>query len=259
MGTTLTGTQIQNTYDSLIKVSNNQPIDNTGQNLSDGLGNDLPIRFTTSSTVFTASVDFTSATVTGVATSSLGITNNTNNYIVTATGTSPELNGEANLNFIPGTGLINKNNYDSEGNIRIDGTLDASGSIIQRETNAASDYSGVIQEWGSFPAPPTAGLVYYWSGTNWIVASNATEAAASGIIMISTDNTSTPRMLSQGMAQYTSYGFSTGDKLYLGTGGALVANPPTTTGTFVRHVGWCIDGGNRKIYFNPDNSYFENT
>lgn len=259
MGTTLTGTQIQNTYDSLIKVSDNTTIDGTTKNLSDGVGNDLPVRFSTGSTVFTGSVDFTSATVTGVATSSLGITNNTNNYIVTATGTSPELNGEAFLNFIPGTGLINKNNYDSEGDIRIDGSITPSGSIIQRETNAASDYSGVIQTWGAFPTAPMPGLVYYWSGTNWIVGQNTTEIGASGILMIATDNTSVPRMLSQGMMQNTNYNFSTGDKLYLGTNGTLVATPPTTTGTFVRHLGWCIDGGNRKIYFNPDNAYYENT
>lgn len=257
MGSTLTGTQIQNTYDSLIKVSNNLPIDNTGQNLSDGLGNDLPIRFTTSSTVFTSSVDFTSATVTGLP--SLQLTNNTNDYLVTATGTSPELNGEGNLQFNTTTGLFNRNDYNSEGNIRIDGSITPSGSIIQRDVNASGDYSGVIQDWGAYPAAPTVGNVYYWTGTFWIAASNATEAAASGILMIATQTGGGVRNLAQGMMQATQYGFTTGDKLYLSTAGALTATPPTATGTFVRHVGWCIDGSARKIYFNPDNSYFENT
>jgi hypothetical protein len=40
MGTTLTGTTPQDTYDSLIKVTDNGPISGTAKFLSDGLGND---------------------------------------------------------------------------------------------------------------------------------------------------------------------------------------------------------------------------
>jgi hypothetical protein len=47
MGTTLTGTTPQDTYDSLIKVTDNGPISGTAKFLSDGLGNDLPIAVST--------------------------------------------------------------------------------------------------------------------------------------------------------------------------------------------------------------------
>jgi len=40
MGTALTGTEIKDTYDSLIKVTDNGPISGTAKYLSDGLGND---------------------------------------------------------------------------------------------------------------------------------------------------------------------------------------------------------------------------
>ena len=40
MGTTLTGTTPQDTYDSLIKVTDNGPLSGTAKYLSDGLGND---------------------------------------------------------------------------------------------------------------------------------------------------------------------------------------------------------------------------
>ena len=56
MGTTLTGATVASTYDSIIKVGNNGPIDANVRTLSDGLGNDLPMAV--SDTV----VDFTSAT-----------------------------------------------------------------------------------------------------------------------------------------------------------------------------------------------------
>jgi hypothetical protein len=47
MGTTLTGTKPKDTYDSLIKVTDNGPISGTAKYLSDGLGNDLPIAVST--------------------------------------------------------------------------------------------------------------------------------------------------------------------------------------------------------------------
>ena len=51
MGTTLTGTTPQDTYDSLIKVTDNGPIGATAKLLSDGLGNDSSLAL---STTFTA-------------------------------------------------------------------------------------------------------------------------------------------------------------------------------------------------------------
>jgi hypothetical protein len=47
MGTTLTGTTPQDTYDSLIKVTDNGPISATGKFLSDGLGNDSILALST--------------------------------------------------------------------------------------------------------------------------------------------------------------------------------------------------------------------
>jgi hypothetical protein len=47
MGTTLTGTTPQDTYDSLIKVTDNGPLSATGKFLSDGLGNDSVLALST--------------------------------------------------------------------------------------------------------------------------------------------------------------------------------------------------------------------
>jgi hypothetical protein len=47
MGTTLTGTEIKDTYDSLIKVTDNGPISGTAKYLSDGLGNDSVLALST--------------------------------------------------------------------------------------------------------------------------------------------------------------------------------------------------------------------
>ena len=47
MGTTLTGTTPQDTYDSLIKVTDNGPLSGTSKYLSDGLGNDSVLALST--------------------------------------------------------------------------------------------------------------------------------------------------------------------------------------------------------------------
>jgi hypothetical protein len=64
---TLTGKQIDNTYDGLIKTNDEQPINATPKTLQDGLGNDLPVQVGTGGMVYSGSQDFTAATVTGIS------------------------------------------------------------------------------------------------------------------------------------------------------------------------------------------------
>ena len=56
MGTSLTGLTPATTYDALIKVGDNGPIDGTLKALSDGLGNDLPMEASTTGINFTGSL-----------------------------------------------------------------------------------------------------------------------------------------------------------------------------------------------------------
>jgi len=53
MGISLTGLTPSTTYDALIKVGDNGPIDGTLKTLSDGLGNDLPMEVSTTGVNFT--------------------------------------------------------------------------------------------------------------------------------------------------------------------------------------------------------------
>jgi hypothetical protein len=63
----LTGQQINNTYDSLIKIDDNGPITGTPKTLTDGLGNQAPIQLGSSGVNFpSGTVNFTGATVVGL-------------------------------------------------------------------------------------------------------------------------------------------------------------------------------------------------
>jgi hypothetical protein len=58
MGTTLTGTTPQDTYDSLIKVTDNGPLSGTAKYLSDGLGNDSILALSTAAVGIGTSTPF---------------------------------------------------------------------------------------------------------------------------------------------------------------------------------------------------------
>ena len=76
MGTTLTGTKPKDTYDSLIKVTDNGPISGTAKYLSDGLGNDLPIAVSTSNVGIGTSAPVSKLNVDGSITATGGARTN---------------------------------------------------------------------------------------------------------------------------------------------------------------------------------------
>lgn len=66
MGTTLNGTQINNTYPGLLKLSDNAAIGATEKVVGDGLGGDSTLSLGTTSASFTGTLALGSATVTGL-------------------------------------------------------------------------------------------------------------------------------------------------------------------------------------------------
>lgn len=69
----LTGTQINNTYPGLLKFTDNLGVTGTPKEITDGLGSGLPVSFSSNQTIFTDTVDFSAATVTGLPGGSAGL------------------------------------------------------------------------------------------------------------------------------------------------------------------------------------------
>lgn len=114
MGTTLTGTTPQDTYDSLIKVTDNGPLSGTAKYLSDGLGNDSALALSTSN----IGVGYTSPTqklsvagnvkIAGAQAGNISILN------MTRSDVSWSINNETDLRFYSATG-----DTDSPSNLRV--------------------------------------------------------------------------------------------------------------------------------------------
>lgn len=89
MGTTLTGTTPQDTYDSLIKVTDNGPLSGTAKYLSDGLGNDSVLALSTSAAgIATATIVSGTKLTVGGPTSTLGSAGTPAVYLTNDTGAS---------------------------------------------------------------------------------------------------------------------------------------------------------------------------
>jgi hypothetical protein len=120
MGNTLTGLTPATTYDALIKVGDNSPVDGTLKQLSDGLGNDIPISVSTSSINLTGT-----ATVGGVA-----IANTTQ-----LAAKQDTLVSGTNIKTINSTSIL------GSGDVLIDKTSIGLGNVVNVDTTNASNIS----------------------------------------------------------------------------------------------------------------------
>jgi hypothetical protein len=125
MGTTLTGTTPQDTYDSLIKVTDNGPLSGTLKALSDGLGNDS-----------TLSLSTTAASIAGTLAVTGNATFDTDTLVVDATNNRLAMGGATVSGYrLNVYGLQRMIGTDTVLNF---GELDASGTYFQ-SLNTASD------------------------------------------------------------------------------------------------------------------------
>jgi len=140
MGTTLTGTTPQDTYDSLIKVTDNGPLGATAKYLSDGLGNDSVLALSTSAVGVGATTLFTKMSI-------------ANSLSATSIGT--------NYN----AGILNiQNTNTTNGNLSLIGFQDASASINLAalgaiNTTHSSSPNSVVGELGFYTKAAGGGYV----------------------------------------------------------------------------------------------------
>ena len=179
-------------------------------------------------------------------------TNGVDNRIITSTGTD-SINGEANLTF-------------DGSDLTVSGDIEAE-SILVKTTGISStgDYGAGSRIYiGSDVGTISAGKVYYLASTGWELSNSGAETTAGGFLAIrtSTGTTSVSGMLIEGVIKVgTNLSSSNvGDKVYLlNADGALTTTLPTTSGLFVRIVGYVVTPSTSVIYFNPSPDYIELT
>jgi hypothetical protein len=182
------------------------------------------------------------------------INNNVDTYLVTATGTSNTLDGEANLTF-DGTTL------QVVGNARIDAIdvrSDASTTIGDWAEGAQ-----IARDWAAAGGPAlTAGNIVYFSGSQqWTNAQANATGSSTRVLGVVTNNAIDSEIVLQGTVTINTdlATYQIGQPVYLSplTAGRVTNVPPSSSGHIARYVGWVVDTSRDQIYFNPDFTYIQ--
>jgi hypothetical protein len=129
-------------------------------------------------------------------------------------------------------------------------------------TTDGDHVSGDIMYYDSGTATTVAGFIYYFNGSgSWTIANNDAEVDATGMLAVALgENPDVDGMLLRGMVTLTDiHGTEDhGAKLHLhSVDGTATTTVTTTSGSFVRIIGYNLHNTNDAVYFNPDNTFVE--
>jgi hypothetical protein len=135
----------------------------------------------------------------------------------------------------------------------------------EKPSNTDFSYQGDVVYFGATTGMTQGDLYYFNSSGNWAQAdADAVSSSGSVLLAIALGTASdTNGMLLKGtftMAAGAIDGTeATGDELYVSTTAGHVTSDVSayTTGDVVRVVGYCLDGTNGQIWFNPSNDWIE--
>ena len=164
------------------------------------------------------------------------------------------------INFANGGATIHNN---AAGQLTI-ATSDAGRGTIMPSRNFSITSSthgetvGDVVNFGS--GSVVAGKCYYLtSGGAWALADRRTEAPAISFLAVAlaTGTGSSVGMCIRGMVTMASDTGTKGSVSYLRIAGDFEASPTTTSGEFVRIMGYCLDDTNGQMFFNPSTDWVE--
>jgi hypothetical protein len=187
MGTTLTGTTPQDTYDSLIKVTDNGPLSGSLKTLTDGLGNDSALALSTGAARVTGTLAVTTGTISGtdaIAISAVNTNTNGTTFALNSAGTvgiMTFLTASTERMRITSAGNVGINESSpstklellASATVSLTGNTYYSARFLQDKTNYRGvffgyDTTGTIGVIGAETASPASALAFYtYSGSSW--------------------------------------------------------------------------------------------
>ena len=165
-------------------------------------------------------------------------------------GTIKKVEGEDNVVITPSSG---------QGNVTVALSVDTARTTWDQDTKADGYYepgSQIIYGLRD-DLSLTAGKFYYWSATStWSAAESSTDGA--NLIAMCSDVTDGSEMVFKGLAtcNQTFDSAVLGLPLYLNSSGSLTTTPSTTSGEWVRIIGY-VKGTSGLIYIDVSNDYYQ--
>jgi hypothetical protein len=160
------------------------------------------------------------------------------------------LEADGDLTYNPSTGTVTASQ------------LNVTKNKFTKTSNTTHSHQGDVVFFGGTTSMTQGDLYYFNSSGNWAPA-NATAASTSGACLLAIalgGASDTNGMLLRGIYTMDSNAIdgteATGDELYVGeTDGHVTSTPPSSTNDVVRVIGYCLDGTNKQIWFNPSNDF----
>jgi hypothetical protein len=154
---------------------------------------------------------------------------------------------------------------DVVGNIKASGVIKAKGVKIEKTSNTDYDYRGDVVYFGATTGMTQGDLYYFNSSGNWAQADADAASSSGGVLLAIALGTAsdTDGMLLRGTFTMEATAIDgtevTGDELYVSTTAGHITSDVSayTTGDVVRVIGYCLDGANGQIWFNPSNDWIE--
>lgn len=172
---TLFNTKISDTYEGLIKTSDNGVIGAVEKNLTDGLGNTSTLSIGTSSASFTGTLDLTNATVVGLPSGAVDSVNGQTGVVVLTT-----------TNIVEGTNL-----YFTDARVEANSAVTLNTAKVGI-TTSQSDAIVLNTAKVSFPEAPIDGQQYARQSQGWSVVSGGGAVDSvnglTGVVVLDTDN-----------------------------------------------------------------------
>jgi hypothetical protein len=157
------------------------------------------------------------------------------------------------------------------GHITASGNISASGNYIgnrrfEKTSTTDADHRGDIVYFGGTTSMTAGRIYHYKSDGTWEAANPNAASTSDGLLAVSLGTASdTDGMLLRGTVTLDHDPGAVGDVLYLNEAaapsglsyGRATDGAPAGNGDIVRVIGYCLDGSNGQIYFNPDNTFVE--
>ena len=167
--------------------------------------------------------------------------------------------GNGVINFANGGATIHNN---AAGQLTIATSDVARGVIIPSRrfgitSSTHGETDGDVVNFGS--GSVVAGKCYYLSGGAWALADRRAEASATNFLAVAlaTGTASSVGMCIRGMVTMASDTGTRGEVVYLRIAGDFEDSATTTSGDFVRIMGYCLDDTNGQMFFNPSTDWVE--
>jgi hypothetical protein len=235
----------QGTKNSIVAIGANANY-NIGGNFSVAIGKDSAAGTDTVTIGYDAGSNSTDSVFIGYQAGNQE-TNNNRLYIENSNSTTPLIYGEFDNDLV-----------------RINGDFEVTGGVkIEKTSNTDYDYRGDVVYFGATTSMTQGDLYYFNSSGNWAQADADAASSSGGVLLAIALGTAsdTDGMLLRGTFTMEATAIdgteATGDELYVSTTAGHITSDVSayTTGDVVRVIGYCLDGTNGQIWFNPSNDF----